>query len=162
MGYSTSFDGTFTIEPPLTAEHAIDYGAMVALLWDREVPQGMPAGHPDAYLQWQLSYGNAGLEWDGGEKFYAYTEWLAWLVEFWFRPRGYKVSGEVRYQGEEIGDTGVLRVVDGVVSKVAATFDDSPLDALREIVRRDKEGVLDVDDAVKLARAAIAKAEARR
>lgn len=153
MGYTTEFSGSFAIEPPLSAEHQ---AALVALAETER--KEMPPGAPDAYLQWEPTDDGSALRWDGNEKFYDYVEWLRWLIVEWFRPRGYALSGEVKYQGEEIGDCGRLVIANDVVTKIPATFDNSPLDALSEIVRRGKSGLVDVEDLVMLAEAALEKA----
>lgn len=157
MGYTTRFTGRFAITPPLTLEHLNEYKALADL--DR---RKMPTGAPDAYLQWQPTPDGAALCWDGNEKFYCYQEWLFWLAVNWFAPRGYALSGEVKFQGEEIGDVGTLSIIEGRVSLVRARFDSSPLDACREIVRRYEAGIEEPSEFADLARAAIAKAEGRQ
>lgn len=56
------------------------------------------------------------LQWDGGEKFYEYKEWLEYLIDHFFKPWGYKVEGEVEWQGEDREDMGIMIVVDNVVT----------------------------------------------
>lgn len=150
MGYTTEFDGAFTITPTLSVEHYAELRDLA-----EQGRTEMPTGAPDAYLQWEPSRDGSCLRWDGGEKFYCYDEWLRWLIAEWFAPRGYILSGEVKYQGEHIGDCGVLRVHEGGVIKTPARFDETHEAALREIIRRYEADSLDVEDAVDLARAAL-------
>jgi hypothetical protein len=56
-----------------------------------------------------------GIEWDGGEKFYNYTEWLVYLINKILKPNGYVLNGVVQWQGEEVGDVGEIFVEDNKV-----------------------------------------------
>jgi len=69
-----------------------------------------PAGQPGLWCQWVPSDDGARIEWDGCEKFYDYAEWLRYLVEHFLAPWGYTLSGDVEWQGEGSGDSGVIRV----------------------------------------------------
>jgi hypothetical protein len=50
-----------------------------------------PLGQPGLWCQWVVNDYNY-LEWDGGEKFYNYTEWLDYLIEHFFEPWGYTLN----------------------------------------------------------------------
>ena len=82
---------------------------------DHNVP---PTGQPGLWCQWVPSSDNQGLEWDGGEKFYSYTEWLKYLVKQFLAPWGYVLSGSVAWDGEDHSDRGTLVVRNNVVSTV--------------------------------------------
>lgn len=69
-----------------------------------------PSGQPGLWCQWVPNEDGTAIEWDGGEKFYDYTEWLAYLVEHFLKPWGYKLTGSVEWQGEERGDFGTIKV----------------------------------------------------
>jgi hypothetical protein len=158
MGYTTTFNGRFTLDKPLAAGHAeylkrfaetrrmkrADYDASKMPDPARELV-GLPLGGPDApyftggigdfgqghdksvrghgnrppegqpglWCQWVPTEDYAGIEWDGGEKFYHYVEWLQYLMDHFLSPWGYSLSGEVSYQGESSDDCGVIRVVGG-------------------------------------------------
>jgi hypothetical protein len=56
----------------------------------------------------------SGIKWNEMEKFYEYTEWLNYIIVHFLTPWGIKISGEVRFQGEDSDDRGVVRIVDGV------------------------------------------------
>lgn len=62
---------------------------------------------PGLWCQWILS-DNKTLEWDGGEKFYYYTEWLGYLINNFFEEWGIKLNGEVTWKGEESEDLGKI------------------------------------------------------
>ena len=70
-----------------------------------------PPGQPGLWCQWvpKTSTGlvvdpeaeeavYTHLGWDGGEKFYAFTAWLEYLVENFLEPWGYALNGEVSWQ----------------------------------------------------------------
>jgi len=155
MGYTTTFEGRFNLDKPLTKEHSeylqefaksrrmrrnesltqgledrsraavgllvgpegcfyvgdADFGCVV----DHNVP---PTGQPGLWCQWVPSDDDQGIEWDGGEKFYNYTEWLKYLVKRFLAPWGYVLSGSVAWDGEDHSDRGTLVVRNNVVSTV--------------------------------------------
>ena len=71
--------------------------------------------HPGFWCQWMIN-DNGELEWDGGEKFYYYEEWLNYLIEHFFAPLGYVLNGDIDWQGESFDDFGTIHVVDNVVT----------------------------------------------
>lgn len=112
MGYTTSFEGKFTISPQLTLD---DYNQLKE--W---VDDAAPTDGPGSYLQWEPTKDGRGLMWDGNEKFYHYTEWLQYLLDKLFTPKGYLLAGSVSWQGEEIGDTGTLVAENGSITAIPA------------------------------------------
>ena len=71
---------------------------------------------PSLWCQWIPTEDNMGIEWDGGEKFYCYDEWLTYIIDNFLKPWGITLSGEVEYQGEDNDDRGKIIVVDNVVT----------------------------------------------
>lgn len=63
---------------------------------------------PGLWLQWVPSDDGTILEWDQGEKFNNYVEWLQWLQNYVFNLWNVTLEGEVRWQGEESDDIGVI------------------------------------------------------
>lgn len=74
-----------------------------------------PKTQPGLWCQWIITDGDY-LEWDGGEKFHNYVEWLKYLIKNFFAPNDYVLNGEVRYVGEGPDDFGVIVVVDNKVT----------------------------------------------
>lgn len=75
---------------------------------------------PGLWCQWTINEDGTCLEWDGGEKFYNYVEWLEYLIQHFFDKWGVKLNGEITWEGEDSGDMGKIVVVDNVVTvKVA-------------------------------------------
>jgi hypothetical protein len=76
-----------------------------------------PSTQPGLWCQWIPSEDRLHLTWDGGEKFYSYVEWLEYIIKNILIPRGYVLSGEVDWMGEDQrGDNGIIRVIDNVVT----------------------------------------------
>lgn len=74
-----------------------------------------PTGQPGLWCQWVPSDDGMAIGWDGGEKFYYYTEWLAYLIDNFLEPWGYTLTGKVTWQGEESGDCGTIHVQDNQI-----------------------------------------------
>lgn len=115
MGYTTEFNGEFTVEPKLKEEHIAllekigGYGPSERrALLHKQAP-------PDSWCQWVPSKDGTGIRWDGGEKFYHYLEWLRFLISEYLVRWGYRVNGRVQWRGEEWNDTGTIVVVDNDV-----------------------------------------------
>ncbi len=116
MGLNTNFFGSFALDRPLTAEHK-------AILEDFAEEEhadedGHPGGSgkpPAVYCQWIPTEDGGGLEWDGVEKFYYYTEWLEYLISHFLTPWGYVLNGTVRFMGITEGIEGTISVQDSKV-----------------------------------------------
>lgn len=76
-----------------------------------------PHGQPGLWCQWTINEGGTELEWDGGEKFYSYTEWLEYLIKHFFSKWGVILNGEVTWEGEDSDDIGKIVVVDNDVTE---------------------------------------------
>jgi len=114
MGNSTEFTGTFALSPTLTMAQ---YAELSELSGEIITTNTGLRG----YCQWEPTPKGNALRWDGGEKFYDYTQWLQWLIDTKFKPWGITVSGSVRYIGDYHDEIGTLTVVDGVVQNVPWT-----------------------------------------
>ena len=97
------------LDHPLTDEH---YKVLVD--FNQEDHPEDPST-PDIWCQWRPTEDKTGIEWDDGEKFYDYTEWIEYLIEHFLKPWGYIVNGDVSWDGEESADLGVISVKDNVV-----------------------------------------------
>jgi hypothetical protein len=71
---------------------------------------------PGIWCDWIPNKNGRLIEWNGGEKFYDYVEWLEYLIAEFFIPKGYILNGEVHYQGEEEGYLGFIDIKDNKVS----------------------------------------------
>jgi hypothetical protein len=77
-----------------------------------------PSTQPGLWCQWVPSEKLDAIEWAGNEKFYAYTEWLEYIIQYFLQPWHYSLSGSVSWQGEESNDQGVIIVENNVISVV--------------------------------------------
>ena len=76
-----------------------------------------PPSQPGLWCQWTPSEDGNAIEWNGGEKFYAYCEWLEYLITNFLAPWGYILNGAVEFQGEDYGDYGRIVVEDSTVRR---------------------------------------------
>jgi hypothetical protein len=74
-----------------------------------------PSTQPGLWCKWTPTEDRMGIEWDGNEKFYHYTEWLVYLIHKILAPNGYVLNGIVEWSGEETGDVGEIFVEDNKV-----------------------------------------------
>ena len=75
-----------------------------------------PVTQPGLWCQWVINETGNCLEWDGGEKFYDYEEWLDYLIENFFEPLGYVLNGDIEWEGEDSDDCGTIHVEDNFIS----------------------------------------------
>lgn len=74
-----------------------------------------PGQQPGLWCHWRPHDEGDGLEWDYGEKFYYYVEWLAYMISHFFAPWGITLNGEVEWFGEEPDDRGLIIVKDNKI-----------------------------------------------
>lgn len=139
MGYTTEFKGEFRMTPAPSAELVL----AIMDLAECEDRAEQPAGCPDSWCQWTVTKDRQGIKWNHSEKFYNYQEWLQWIIDNLLKPNGVTLTGSVEYQGEEVGDCGILSVEDGVVRrrKLSVVTDDlAELVAFRDFVLASRWG----------------------
>ncbi len=78
---------------------------------------------PGLWCQW-IPVDSKTIQWDEGEKFYEYIEWLAYLIEHFLGPWNVTFSGDVHWEGEESDDFGRIELVQNVmfISEGVRTF----------------------------------------
>jgi hypothetical protein len=74
-----------------------------------------PYTQPSLWCQWTPTHDGTAIEWDGGEKFYHYVDWIEYIIDKVLAPRGYSLSGVVDWRGEDWSDTGTIVVRDNKV-----------------------------------------------
>lgn len=146
MGYTTDFNGQFTIDKVVDDEtYALinglaqtrrmkrnieGYGVEGEFYFNPDDLDGFgqthddtiidynepPMTQPSLWLKWHITEDKQHIEWTGEEKFYGYVEWMEYLINKILKPRGYVVNGEVEFQGEDQDDYGFVIVKDNVVS----------------------------------------------
>jgi hypothetical protein len=105
-----------------------------------------PSTQPGLWCQWKPTSDLMGIEWDEGEKFYYYTEWLVYLINKILAPNGYVLNGSVEWDGEDRGDYGTITVIDNRVF----TSEDSGEILPSDKVRTDVVLILDDESGVNL------------
>lgn len=145
MGYHTNFSGAFQLNKPLTVkdfqflkkinetrrmkrnvgseygvegEFYVDGGGFAGQnhesnIIDFNIP---PRTQPGLWCKWTPNEDGTAIEWDGGEKFYNYVEWIKYIIEKILSPKGYVLNGEVNWYGEDRYDEGVICITDNVVT----------------------------------------------
>jgi hypothetical protein len=90
------------------------------------------AGQPGLWCQWSITNDGLYLEWDGGEKFYNYIEWLRYLIKHFFERWGVKLNGEIEWYGEDPSDIGIIIVNDNNVrtksGRIVYEYDDDEVE----------------------------------
>ena len=76
---------------------------------------------PGLWCQWEITEDGTELQWDGGEKFYNYVEWLEYLINRFFSKWGVLLNGEIEWVGEDTSDLGKIVVKDNVVKALEGT-----------------------------------------
>jgi hypothetical protein len=139
MGYTTEFSGSFKIDRVLDADTAkLVRGLSKTRRMARRLPEAYgvegefyvdgggrfgrdrdesiinfnqpPSTQPSLWCCWTVGEDLKSILWNESEKFYEYVAWLKYLQTKILIPRGYSLSGEVSFQGEDPNDFGVIRV----------------------------------------------------
>lgn len=111
MGYTTDFKGDLEFSKELTISQR---NTLEEFNEERHEPT-VGEDYPGYYCQWTSNESGTALEWDGGEKFYSYVEWLNYLIKHFFEPWGIKLNGQIEWRGEEWEDNGLITVTDSKV-----------------------------------------------
>lgn len=151
MGYSTEFEGGFTVNKKVDKK---TYDLLVGLVTtrrmkragldseiygiegefyveeDNDTPkQGTivdvnepPKTQPSLWCQWKIQGDKQTIEWDGDEKFYNYIEWIKYIVNRILKPKGYVLNGAVRWRGDDFGDVGSIFVKDNEITIAPGSF----------------------------------------
>jgi hypothetical protein len=116
-----------------------------------------PEGQPGPWCQWvplhsEHPYSTPDIEdededwegfdcigWDQGEKFYHYVEWLNYIINNFLEPWGYTLNGEVTWDGEDVGDIGVIEVCDNSISTHAGVLSLREVKTIEKAVLQKKE-----------------------
>lgn len=118
MGYTTDFDGTVTIVPPLNDKEIKYLNAFSdTRRMDRtkgpyyvgDTTNGIdvendvinsnqpPMGQPGVWCQWIPTEDGTAIEWDGNEKFYNALEWMEYIIEHFFGDRPLARIGNIEF-----------------------------------------------------------------
>lgn len=110
----------------IEGEYFVDSDKRDASVIDYNSPS---TSQPGLWCNWKPTSDNRGIECDGMEKFYYYTEWLEYLLKNFIVPWGYILNGTVSWQGEDPTDQGEIVVTDNIIKVMAS----------RKVLRRQKK-----------------------
>lgn len=74
-----------------------------------------PKTQPGLWCQWRPTNDGKGIQWDQGEKFYNYVEWVEYIIMKVLAPKGYSLTGAVQWRGETFDDIGTIVIRDNKV-----------------------------------------------
>jgi len=112
MGYTTDFRGVLDFDKPLTAEQV----EVINDFNEERHDQNVEIEYPGIWCQWRSSDDGKYLEWDQGEKFYNYVEWLQFLIDNYFEKWGVQLNGQINWYGEDNGDLGQIHVTNSKIT----------------------------------------------
>jgi len=132
MGYNTNFRGQLQFDKTLTKDMLEAYKNFKQ---ERHEDGYKPNGKPSIWLQWEIAEQNGKyfLVWDGGEKFYNYTEWLKYIIKYVFKVWGVKLNGQIDWRGDEWEDNGTIIVKDNTVVSVPRHIDSNKEEIIKII-----------------------------
>jgi len=81
-----------------------------------------PSTQPGLWQHWVPNNNGTKIEWDGGEKFYDYVEWLDYMIDSFIKSWGYKLNGTVKWRGENFDDLGVITVKNNTIEIKTINF----------------------------------------
>jgi hypothetical protein len=115
MGYTTEFEGSVTITPPLTAAMVAKFNGYAEERHDGDGPTRYAT-----WCDWRVNGDGTEIAWNGGEKFYDSAAWMAWMIDR-FIPANRSVDGQIEADGDDPGDRWLLKVTDRTVTVHAGT-----------------------------------------
>ena len=77
-----------------------------------------PSTQPSLWCQWEIQEDRQTIKWDENENFYNYVDWIKYFIDKILKPKGYKLNGEVTWQGEESNDMAMISIKDNKVTIV--------------------------------------------
>lgn len=75
-----------------------------------------PRTQPGLWCGWRPNEEGTAIEWDGGEKFYYYIQWIEYIIGNFISRWGYTLNGTVKWTGEDIHDIGIITVENNKIS----------------------------------------------
>ena len=101
MGYTTKFEGEILLSSEVPKD-------LLRLFEKASEGEAVGPEAPNSYCDFVIDENR--IIWDeDSEKFYDYDQWLVWMVEK-LAMRGIRATGSLRWQGEDIEDSGFLIV----------------------------------------------------
>lgn len=112
VGLSLGDEGEHYVE-------SADDGNMGQLSHPSVVSQTPPGEQPGTWCEWVPSDDGKYIQWNGGEKFYDYVDWIKYIIKHFIIPWGKKLDGEVQWVGEDVfSDRGIIIIKDNIVKVI--------------------------------------------
>lgn len=70
---------------------------------------------PGLWCQWTPNEDGTEIEWDGGEKFYSYIDWIKYINDNFLKKWGIVLNGKVEWEGEDSDDIGAIIAHEGEI-----------------------------------------------
>lgn len=137
MGYTTNFDGSVSVTPPLNPAE-IEFLREFARSRRMRRPDGPYStrdydyhelggtdynrshdGQPSLWCDWEPTYGGTGIEWNGTEKFHDADIWMAYVIDHFLKPGGH-AQGQIGFE-----DFTFDHVVNGTIHAQGEDRDDT-------------------------------------
>lgn len=157
MGYSTDFEGRFSLNRKLDEEthdflmrfsqtrrmaRNVDpkYGVEGEFYAESTNNYGQdkedniisyntpPRTQPNLWCNWQPSEDGMFIEWTGNEKSGYMAEWIQYIITNFLAPKDYILNGTSDAQGEEDDDTWRIKIVDNQVEVIDLTVEPIAID----------------------------------
>jgi hypothetical protein len=98
-----------------------------------------PQPQPSLWCHWIPTKDGNAIEWDEGEKFYDYIEWIQYIIDHFLKPWGIVLNGVVDWFGEERSDVGTITIQNNVLVN---TLEDAPIEGEFQEIITDKTRLL--------------------
>lgn len=108
MGYSTDFEGSIEIDPPLNDEQISEINKFFG-----ERHEGFGSSFPAIWCDFEVSEDGTNIFWNESEKSYNMDEWMVYLINNFFS--GHILNGKMEALGEDPNDRWLLHVRDNRV-----------------------------------------------
>ena len=147
MGYTTTFIGSLRTSKNLSAQQ-------LEKLHRIQITRHNYTEFPSIWNNWEVVAKDSNhflfdeqhhLQWNGGEKFYNYVEWLKYLIDNYFEPWGITLSGMITYIGEDKSDYGVIECEEksnfdkGIVETQVGVYELSDPEFVKRLIKEVKQ-----------------------
>lgn len=164
MGYTTTFNGSVSVNPPLN-QAEIDYLNKFSATRRMDRAKGPyfvdgtgyagqdhepdirsynepPPGQPGLWCHWIPVDNGAAIEWDGGEKFYDSEEWMQYIVDHFLKP-----GAEASKSGDpQFAEFTFNHIANGEIEAAGESGDDFWLLVVEDNIVSSKQGRITYED----------------
>lgn len=81
-----------------------------------------PCSQPTLYCKWIINEEGTIIRWNGHHKFPSHIRWIVYIIEKFLIHWGYKLSGEITYQGHDELNQGSIVIQNNIV-KIISSYD---------------------------------------